>query len=201
MSRQTLIGFDGQSNSLSPYDAATAYPYITMAHFDEVAAYTPKAIGGTSFPTRGSTAPTRVDPLLTQYHLRSVLFSDGGPSDLGVDGQTAAQTIARALSYNTARRDAGWETIIGNTVPVGYLYAEGTENAERIAYNAAVVADPSVIGADAIMDWAGIPQLQDYNNPTYFSDGLHFTSAGAALVGDQAAAVLHALIPEIPYSP
>lgn len=201
LSRRSLLGFDGQSNTISPHYPA-AYPYVTIAHFGDVYPYVQKAIGGTSFPTRAATAAARVDPLLRQPHTRAVLFSDGGTNDLVADDQTAAQTVARALAYNTARRAAGWGTILGNTVLVGSIFSEAQE-LRRQEYNAAIVADPAAIGADTVVDWAALPQLQDFTDETWFlfedPYRIHVTAAAAALIGDLAAAALHEVLPEIPY--
>lgn len=39
---------------------------------------------------------------------------------------------------------------------------------------------------------AAVPELQDASNTTYYSDGLHFSAAGAALAATPIAAALEA---------
>lgn len=184
MTSGPLFGFDGQSNSLFPDGAISyagnSYPNVVMDEIGLDHLWYLVAVGGSTYDQRRATAPANLDahlPLRTS----GVLFSEGGVTEL-LAGSTAAQTIAEALAYNTERRAAGWDLIIGNTVTPSTLYFTAGEEAERVAYNAAIVADPSLIGADAVADWAAIPELADSTNPTFYGDGIHYTAAGALLV-------------------
>lgn len=183
--------FDGQSNSLSPDPGflplygGQSYANVVMRHVDDPEAlWFINAIGGTSYDQRRSWASAWTD-IHVNKRPHSLLWSEGGPYELMTD-LTSAQIVAEALAYNTERRSAGWDTIIGNTVLPAGVYTP-TQETQRVAYNAAVRADPSIIGVDRVVDWAGIPQLTNPADTTYYQgDATHITAAGATLVGNLA---------------
>lgn len=141
------------------------------------------AVQGTTFAQRSTgsiNATTRVDPLLAATDRRVVLFSDGGTSDLLAD-LTSSQVVTAMDSYHDARRTAGADYIAIPTVVKAATMTAG-QNTERLALNAALLADPASAGADKVVDIASIPELADPTNPTYYYDQLHFTDAAAELV-------------------
>lgn len=84
-------------------------------------------------------------------------------------------------TYNDGRRAAGADIIAMPTiVPAGTL--TGPQNTQRLAFNAALLADPAAAGADIVVDVAGIPELQDTDDTDWYYDTLHFTTEAAALV-------------------
>ena len=65
----------------------------------------------------------------------------------------------------------------------------GPEEAERVAYNAALVADPGAYGLDSVVDIAAIDELTDPDDGTYFADATgHYTQAAADIIAAALAA-------------
>lgn len=187
-----LIIFDGQSFNYAPLGGARTYPLRTWDRLPSGLAVAVVGISATSYSTRAGTVASRVDPLLKNAAV-VVIVDAGGPTDLGVDSLTAAQTLAASEAYADARRSINPNVkLIELTVTPGTtLYVEGTENAERLAYNDLLRAN--VHGKfDRIADIAAIPGLADPAGVNY-SDGLHPSAAGCDLM----AALIAPLILEV----
>lgn len=141
-------------------------------------------ISSTTYATRTATAASRTDRHVVNGS-RQVLVDIGGQSDL-LGGLTAAQILSAAESYADGRRTAGFDLIVGCTVPpiqqttgVWGTYTAAMET-QRVAYNPLLKASSHF---DAVADIAAIVQLADPSDTTYFSDGLHPTLAGANPIG------------------
>ena len=143
-------------------------------------------IPGTSYATRATTAVTRVDPYLTPTDRTIILISDGGTTDLDSTGGslTAAQLITATKNYCDARRAAGADLIcIPTIVPSTIL--TGDEDTNRLSFNAQILANPSVVGADRVVNIAGIPELQNAADVAYYYDGTHYTALAAQIVANK----------------
>lgn len=187
MRAQPLVIFDGQSFNYAPPDTEgpRTYPMLTWDRLPLGFAACVVGISGTSYATRATTVASRVDPLL-HNGAPAVVVDAGGNTDLGADGLTAAQLLAASEAYADARRAAGADYIIELTVtPATALYTAG-EDAQRLAYNAALLANANG-KFDAVVDQAGIPELADPADTDFYYDGLHLTTEGAELVAELAA--------------
>ena len=136
--------------------------------------YNIPAIGGTSWTNLAPTAPTRVDVYAEVTGL-TVLSMNGGQHDIAVENDSAAKALTDFESYADARRAAGWDRVIVATVCDSTTYTAPQETV-RAELNAALRISDHF---DAVVDLAVVPQLMDASNATYFSDGTHFTEAGA----------------------
>lgn len=179
--------FDGQSFNYAP---ATGIPIpslvgalVTSRHGQHVC-----GISGTTYATRATSVAARTDYLATMYE-NGYYIDIAGQSDL-IAGTAAATILAAAEANATARKAAGFKKVIICTVPpisfTGWGFDAGDE-AIRVAYNNLVRASTVF---DAVADIAVIPELANPDNLTYFSDGLHPTAAGAALIANSIDAAL-----------
>lgn len=180
---QSHLQMDGQSLANTPA-SPTAFG-ILYASLDPV--WWPSshnaAVNGSYYTERqngGSlSAATRVDPHLSVY--QNVIVDVAGQSDLGPFGApaSAATVFARAAGYAAERRAAGWDLYCICTVPPSTFFTGDTE-VQRLAYNTLLRQDDGA-NFDVVADIASIPELANPSNGTYWSDGLHWTEAGATL--------------------
>lgn len=122
----------------------------------------------------------------------------GGTNDIGAGG-TAANALTATLSCVNEAYNNGF-VLNNGLVPVLNMLPRqdlGAGNAafeaSRTTYNAGLAA--TVSGKGLVIDVAGIANLSDPNNTTYYlSDKVHLTTAGYALVYD---AVFDAISPYV----
>lgn len=173
--------FDGQSLLLTPSGGDLApHQFRDGAHPD--AKLTVASVPDTTFSERIATASWRVDHVPRQY-ATTILVTDGGTSDF-YDDLTAEEVLDDLTSYIAARRAAGFDTVHALTATPAANFT-GTQESRRQAYNAALVSDPSAVGADSVIDVASIPELTDPDDGTYFADAIgHYTQAAADLIAD-----------------
>lgn len=178
------IVFDGQSLNNSP--SATSYPAQLMA--GRSVAWSNVAINGTAVDALAATAPSRRDPVL-QHTATSVLVFVGGQSDL-VLNDSAATLLADMEAYANAARAAGADRVVMATIPPATVYTAPQE-AVRVAVNPLILAASAF---DEVVDLATATNLTDAANTTYYVDGLHWTTAGAAAAAAAVAPVLDAVL-------
>jgi hypothetical protein len=174
--------FDGQSNSLSP-TPEEAYPAKLMATRWPTRAplAVNRAVAGSSYDERIGWAPEQTDAwLVTLRQPCGVLIQEGGPADLLAD-ESAYTVIDANRRYTAARRQAGFDVIIGATVPPSIFYT-AAQDAQRRLYNELLRIHWRDIGLDHLVDVATMPELQDPTNTYWYSDGAHFTDAGSTAV-------------------
>ena len=157
-----------------------------MARLDPKA-WSRVALAGTTYASRATSATSRVDQYV-RLSTRSVWIDQGGQSDLLAD-MTAAAILVDMESYANNRRSAGYDVVVGTTIPHSTSYSLGQNNT-RLALNSLILASASY---DAVADLAADSRLADGSNTTYFSDGLHPTTAGAAAIADVVEATLATL--------
>lgn len=143
------------------------------------------AMSGTSYPTRTTSVASRVYNVFNNAEY-SYYFDAGGPTDVLTDLQTAAQVITRMQNYlNGVKAAAGSRLLktFGMTMFPGAPY--GATDPVRLEVNALM---KSLAGNgsfyDYVIDMGAIPELQDFNNPTWFSDFTHPTTAGGLLIAN-----------------
>lgn len=179
MSPSTRYVFDGQSLLLTPV-GGTPPPQGFMAASHPTTPYSVVSVSGTTFAQRTTTANRVL--VQTAGHESNMLINDGGTSDFLAD-LTSAQVMTARAAYAAAVEANGRVTrhVALTCTPASSMTAG--QNTQRLAYNAALLADPAAAGADLVVDVAAIPQLADGTNASYFSDGFgHYTQAAATLV-------------------
>lgn len=106
-----------------------------------------------------------------------------------VDGKTAAQILASYQAYGAACHAAGMKLVACTAPPTdGDAVGQGVAGAA----NALIRANWQSF-ADAFVDLELVPQLTPAGslaNPTYYSDGVHLTDAGYALVASSVQSAL-----------
>lgn len=173
--------FDGQSLGYTPFVLGQSYPYKFMATKADVR-FAVANLPGTTYAERLPSIVGRVDNLFASGET-AVLIDDGGTHDIESTrgNMTSAQALAAKAAYTAARRAAGADYIVGLTIPPSTTLTAGEET-NRLAVNAALVADPAAYGYDEIVDVAAITQLQNANDAAYYYDGTHWTDAATTLV-------------------
>lgn len=168
--------FDGQSHNLYPLNgvscpsqamATRALPWVNIART------------GQAWSTLAGTITSRVAENY-RCHARAVAVLIGGSSDVD-EGDSAAAVLADMESYAATHRALGASAIVAATIPPGALFADGGQDAVRLAANELIRASSSW---DAVADVAGIPDLADYNDSEFYGDTVHWTTAGAALAAE-----------------
>jgi len=170
--------FDGQSNSRAP-DPRGSYPAIVVGQGFPGMPAAVVALPGTSYPTRMVDAEARVD-IYSAAHEHTVLFTEGGQADL-VEGGTPEEILEDMTTYIEARRAAGFDAVIGQTVPPSALYSPDQEE-RRLELNDLLRKHHREAGIDALADVAALSPLADATDTDYFSDGVHYTAQAASLV-------------------
>lgn len=164
--------FDGQS--LNNVPSASNMPSLTMA--GRTTPWRNVATTAWSWTQLAANAASRRDPVL-QNAGRTLLVLTGGLSDILLEGNTAAQVLADMEAYAASARAAGADRIIGSTIaPSTALSAP--QDAIRLAANALILASTAW---EAAVDIVADSRLQNPANTTYYSDGSHWTAAGAEI--------------------
>lgn len=123
---------------------------------------------------------TRVLPFFDSFYLRNYLvFFEVRNST--TNGQTASQILSQYQTYSALGRAAGFYVVACTAPPTdGDAVGQGVAGAA----NALIRANWRSF-ADAFIDLELVPQFTpagNLANPTYFSDGVHLTDAGYALI-------------------
>lgn len=120
---------------------------------------------------------TAFDSHYNSGYSRNVAVLWIGFNDIFTGGRTGAQVFADIVTWCTARKAAGWKTVVLTIHPVAYAGWD-TEEAERLALNALINGGDSSI--DQVADVSALAHLQNPADATYFQDGVHLTTAGYA---------------------
>lgn len=191
---QIIFSGDSLTLGVGGTNQATAYPTIARAAVTGSYSYWVSAISGYQIETLTSL----VDPTAVHPQKPHTIVQWAGANNFAVGGQTAAQAKA-FLDANLAAHKAA---IPGVRIIVCTLYTDNraaTGNAAQYraqapTFNSLIVADSNYTNgtrADGIVRLDQITQLADATNTTFFSDGLHLTDAGYALVGAAVAAKIN----------
>jgi lysophospholipase L1-like esterase len=139
-----------------------------------------RGLGGASTQDMIDGFATRVEPFFDAFFSRNALvFFEVRNST--VDGQTAAQILAQYQEYAELGRAAGFWVVACTAPPTdGDAVGQGVAGAA----NTLIRANWESF-ADAFIDLELVPEFTpagNIANPTYYSDGVHLTDAGYALI-------------------
>lgn len=111
----------------------------------------------------------------------TILVCMGGTTDLsdGI-GRTGAQTYADLTTIKNAAVTAGYDYTVNVTLTPSSTITGTQESVQRPAFNTACIGNAA--GFSAVADVAGIANLQNAANTTYYeTDGTHWKQAGTDL--------------------
>lgn len=104
-------------------------------------------------------------------------------------GASAADAIAHVLEYVAQARSLGWLVATLTCTPRDNT----TFQAKIDTVNAYLRANVSAVSDFPLIDVAANPLLVDPYNVTYYTDGLHLTDAGYAVIAADAATVVEGI--------
>ena len=153
------------------------------------------AVGGSTLATMSARASV-LDAVIpaakgARKFILSVLI---GANDLGAYSSEANYITALA-AYCDARRAAGWLVVVCTLLPRDNGGDSATHNTRRVGVNTAINTWVST-HADAVADFAADATMGPdaaASDVTYYSDGLHPTAAGQALLEPILRVVINAL--------
>lgn len=158
------------------------------------------AAGGETWTQMQTARAAQCDPYIAANHC-TILSIWAGINDMVhvPNSPTLTTTVlGRLQSYVTAAKTAGWPLVVVYTLtPCGDALVDAQYETERLSYNTQLRAGYAGWGADGLVDPGGdatIGDVANVGNTTWFTDGLHLTTAGQNIVGDLATAVLEGLV-------
>lgn len=178
------VVFDGQSLNAAPL--ANPYPRQLMTTLRSGVPWTNVPISGTSWTTLAKSASQRSYLFGTKAAV-NIFIMCGGTSDI-TDGDTAATIYADMESYADGARTAGFDYVIGTTITPSTSFT-GPQETVRVAANVLIMADAGA-AFEAQVDFAADTRLDDPTDATYYTDGLHWTTAGAGVAAELMAPAL-----------
>lgn len=181
-----------EGDSLTAGEGASAgndWPAQLETLLGEPITLTNFAVGGSTLTNELAARAGDVDAALVQdAWTLNVCLPWAGTNDMKALGLTGADTYDLYLAYCQARQSAGYKVVAftvlprsGATVPAGF-------ETERQAFNALVRANWATF-ADALADVAADYRIGDAGDEwgsVYFSDGVHMTDRGYALIARMA---------------
>lgn len=185
------VVFDGQSFNLLPGPLNGGYPVTLMNTYFPTIAWSNVSIGAMSWTKLSATATHRCY-VHGNDGLTTVLIMNGGTNDITSEADSGATLYADQGAYATAAKAAGFDLIICLTLTKANSMS-GTEDTNRLNNNTLVIADASNY-FDGVVQVAEDSRMSDPTDTTYFSDGVHWTAAGCAVVAGLTQPVLSALL-------
>lgn len=135
--------------------------------------------------------PNVLAPFYSPLRSRNVLVMAAGTNDLATLGHTGAVTLADYYAFADLAKAAGWRivvcTIINRNLGAPF-------SVQQPVFNAALRAEWAARGYSALADFQAIPELVNPLNLTYYSDGIHPTIAGHAVMAPVARAAIQAAL-------
>lgn len=110
-----------------------------------------------------------------------------------IKASVSAVTVQSQLASYVADRiaDSYDDVYVLTCLPRGAGGFNASQEADRLAVNAHLIANQSTYGGTGhVIDVTAIPELQDADDTDYYSDGVHLTPAGYALIANAVAAVV-----------
>lgn len=203
-----VIVFDGDSN-VDANDVSTtmkpwwAYYLDTLANPYDTAQF---GVGGQGFGTTGIAgtmafdAATQVDPYINPATPDgNILVAMNGINDLYTptsgaqawNNTTKEDTLQRIKDYMTARRNAGWKTVLFTLLPNNNPGWNATAQADYMATERPYINNWIINNAvsegycDAIVDLTVNANLENENNTTYYhTDKAHLIATGHQTVSN-----------------
>lgn len=174
-----LIVIEGDSLS-------TSYPSVLQDMLDSSWQVVTAAISGTQTAAMLTQAQTIVDWRYTPNNSKNVYVFWGGTGDLAIGGSVES-TYQNIVDACQGRRLAGFRVIVILIAPrtaatlFGPTFAEF--EARRLQLNALINANYTQF-ADGVYDPNSDPRLLDPADTTYYSDGVHMTTAGYTIIAE-----------------
>lgn len=153
------------------------------------------AVSGQTIDQQQSTVyPYVIAPLYHPSRSRNVLIVAAGTNDMAAGNQDGPTTLAEYYAYCDQAQAAGWR-IVGATIlkRIGTGHDAAFETA-RTYFNTNLLAGYVAKGYLAVADFGAIALMQNPADTAYFSDGIHPTTAGHALMAPVAQAALQTAI-------
>ncbi len=159
-----------------------------------------RGLGGQYTTQMTTGAPADVDPYYDAGRVGNVCVGWEIHNDILVAAQTGAQAFANYQAYRTARAAVfgAANVILLDCLPSTAF--NGTTEPYRVTANAdlageytTATANPRIwkkAGGGVLVQVSAIAALSDPSNVTYYADGIHLTTAGAALVAADVAAAI-----------
>lgn len=174
-----LICFAGQSLNEAPA-APNDYPTVLMTSLTKTLRYDVHKFG-IAWAQFAAIRARYVDiqRMAGAAQVASVLIMVGGTTDIAV-GATGSATYTREKEYSDIWKTAGGSVakVIGTTTTPSTTFTAG-QNTQLADLNSRVNADASD-AFDQVVDLAADSLLDDAADTTYYSDGTHWTAAGAS---------------------
>ncbi len=182
--------FDGQSLNLIPFGqwGTNGFPQRVAAGLG--LPWENPSIGGKDWDTLQQDAATRTY-IYGKFAAKTILVMNGGTSDVQL-GDSGAQVYTDMSTFADGARTAGFSKVCALTI-TKFTGIPGGQDTQRIAANSAIMADASS-KFDAKVDVANDVNLADPSNTTYYVDGLHWTSTGAAVAASLVIPAVRALL-------
>jgi len=178
---------DGDSLTKGAPVAPETYPHQVADILGTTWGISNMGEGSHTLATLITEAATEIDPLFESGALENILVIWGGANDIA-QSASAVTTHGRLDTYCTARQAAGW-TVICVTITKG----DTVDDEVRVDTNVLTRADWFDF-ADGIADPTMDARLQDTEDETYFSDGIHFTEVGYGIIAANVAATILAVL-------
>ena len=184
-SRSRVI-FDGQSLNAAPI--GNSYPLKLMTGPYKGVPWKNVPIAGTSWTVLANTVADRTWPHAIRARW-AILCLCGGTSDLQAPESNDGPTVYSDMSaYANGCRTAGFDYIIATTITPSTVFLTSEETARQAA-NTAIIGN-SGAPFNAVVDFAADSRLSNPADTTYYTDGLHWTIAGAQVAADLMAPAL-----------
>jgi lysophospholipase L1-like esterase len=133
-------------------------------------------------------------PFYSPSRARNVFFQAAGTNNMAALSQDGPTTLALSYALMDAAKAAGFRVVGYTILPrIGTGHDAAFETARQY-YNTHMLAEYAARGYSAVADCGAIALLQNPANATYYSDGIHPTVAGHALMAPVVAAALQAAI-------
>ncbi len=169
----------GGSGVLSITEYGDSMPALAISGIDPRTTLANFGVGGQTVAMMITDAATQVDPLLAVL-AQNVVVVWAGTNDLYF-GANAAATYNNIVAYHTARRAAGWKTIVYTILPRTNVGTPAAYEADRVTVNTNIRANWATF-ADVLCDIALDTRLQTPGDTRYFYDLVHCTLAGRLIV-------------------
>lgn len=179
------ISFAGQSLNQQPSASGGIYSYPNVL----IASLRAQGIKATRYDTFvGGIAWVQLDEQPGRFAAANagavtIQVQCGGTTDYAAGASGLSCFTAMSL-IATEGRAAGFDYIIGTTTTPSSTIA-GADETQRLDGNSRLMASSALVANggpfDRVVDLAANASLDDSSDTTYYSDGTHWTIAGAAL--------------------
>lgn len=174
-------------------------PWPSLLSLANQPAYTVSNWGVVGVPLQAITGsdPNRVAPRCQSSAGPTVAVVFAGTNDFGLgSGLTATQVLSYLTGEVQTLKQAGCKVFVGTMLSRGGNDATGgtSFDADKDAYDALILQQWTMIGADGVVDFAAAPQLGAdgaYAGSYFQSDQVHPTQAGQALLAAAASNALN----------